>query len=133
MCVHNAVLGTGPDIQRKDVPVPVGSTLQNQTIELYALHCKRPLKTLLRVSQSCPTLCDPMDCGPARLLRPGDSPGKNTGVGCHSLLQGIFLTQGSNPGLPHCRQILYRLHVMKWGKGKSLVDYKNKERVVFFF
>ena len=33
----------------------------------------------------------------------GDSPGKNTGVGCHSLLQGIFPTQGSNPGLPHCR------------------------------
>ena len=32
----------------------------------------------------------------------GDSPGKNTGVGCHSLLQGIFLTQGSNPGLLHC-------------------------------
>ena len=37
------------------------------------------------------------------------SPGKNTGVGCHSLLQGIFLTQGSNPGLPHCRQMLYPL------------------------
>ena len=34
-------------------------------------------------------------------------PGKNTGVGCHFLLQGIFLTQGSNPGLLHCRQILY--------------------------
>ena len=32
-----------------------------------------------------------------------NSPGKNTGVGCHFLLQGIFLTQGSNPGLPHCR------------------------------
>ena len=35
--------------------------------------------------------------------------GMNTGVGCHFLLQGIFLTQGSNPGLPHCRQTLYRL------------------------
>ena len=35
---------------------------------------------------------------------PWDSPGKNTGVGCHFLLQGIFLTQGSNPGLLHCRQ-----------------------------
>ena len=34
---------------------------------------------------------------------------KNTGVGCHSLLQGIFTTQGSNPGFPHCRQILYCL------------------------
>jgi len=36
---------------------------------------------------------------PTRLLRPWDFPGKNTGVGCHFLLQGIFLTQGSNPGL----------------------------------
>ena len=39
----------------------------------------------------------------------GDSPGKNTGVGCHALLQGLFPTQGLNPGLPHCRQILYHL------------------------
>ena len=37
------------------------------------------------------------------------SPGKNTGVGCHSLLQGIFSTQGSNLSLPHCRQIFYHL------------------------
>ena len=40
-----------------------------------------------------------------------DSPGKNTGVGCHFLLQRIFLTQGSNPGLLHSRQTLYRLSV----------------------
>ena len=40
---------------------------------------------------------------------PWNSPGKNNGVGCHSLLQGIFLTQGSNLGLLHCRQILYHL------------------------
>ena len=38
-----------------------------------------------------------------------DFPGKNTGVGSHFLLQEIFLTQGLNPGLPHCRQTLYRL------------------------
>ena len=38
-----------------------------------------------------------------------DFPGKSTGVGCHFLLQGIFLTQGSNPGLPHCRQTPYCL------------------------
>ena len=38
-----------------------------------------------------------------------DSPGQNTGVGCHFLLQGIFPTQGSNPGLPHCRWVLYHL------------------------
>ena len=41
------------------------------------------------------------------LLYPWNSPGKNTGVGCHFLLQGIFLIQGSNPGLLHCRQMLY--------------------------
>ena len=46
---------------------------------------------------------------PARLLCPWGSPGKNTGVGCHALLQGIFPTQGLNPGLPHCRRILHQL------------------------
>ena len=47
--------------------------------------------------QSCRTLCNTMDCTivPARLLCPWDSPGKNTGVGCHAFLQGIFLIQGS--------------------------------------
>ena len=46
---------------------------------------------------------------PARLLCPWISPGKNTGVGSHSFLQGIFLIQGLNPSLLHCRQILYSL------------------------
>ena len=43
-----------------------------------------------------------------------NSPGKNTEVSCHALLQGIFLTQGLNPGLPPCRQILYHLSHQKW-------------------
>ena len=51
------------------------------------------------VAQSCLT----------RLLCPWDFPGKSIGVGCHFLLQGIFMTQGSNPGLPHCKQMLYPL------------------------
>ena len=59
--------------------------------------------------QSCLTLCNPMDCSPSGSSVHGDSPGKNTGIGCHDLLQGIFPTQGSNLGLPHCRQILYHL------------------------
>ena len=46
---------------------------------------------------------------PARLPCPQNSPGKNTGVGCHALPQGIFPTQGSNQSLFHCRQILYHL------------------------
>ena len=52
------------------------------------------------VAQSCPHRLQP-----TRLLCPRGSPGENTGVGCHSLLQSIFLTQRVNPGLPHCRQI----------------------------
>ena len=46
---------------------------------------------------------------PTRLLCPGSSPGKNTEVGCHSLLQRIFPTHGLNQSLLHCRQILYHL------------------------
>ena len=55
------------------------------------------------------TLCNSMDCSPPASPVHGDSPGKNTGVGCHVLLQGIFPTQGLNPGLLHCRQIFYSL------------------------
>ena len=55
------------------------------------------------------------------LYSPCNSPGQNTGVGSLSLLQGIFPTQGLNPGLPHCRQILYQLshkgspRILEWG------------------
>ena len=47
---------------------------------------------------------------PRGLYTPWNSPGQNPGVGSCSLLQGIFPTQGSNPGLPHCRRILYQLN-----------------------
>jgi len=47
---------------------------------------------------------------PHGLYSPWNSPGQNTGVGSLSLLQGIFPTQGSNPGLPHCKRILYQLN-----------------------
>ena len=60
---------------------------------------------IMKVAQSCPALCDPME-----LYNPWDSPGQNTGVGSCSLLQGIFPTHGLNPGLPHCRWILYQLN-----------------------
>ena len=53
---------------------------------------------LCLVTQSCLTLCDPMDYSPPCFSIHGDSPGKNTGVGCHALHQGIFPTQRSNPG-----------------------------------
>ena len=59
--------------------------------------------------QSRLTLCDPMNCSPPGSSAHGDFPGKNTGVGCHALLQGIFPTQGSNPDPLHGRWILYHL------------------------
>ena len=58
------------------------------------------------VAQLCSTLCDLMDCNPPGPSVHGDSSGKNTGVGCHALLQGTFPTQGLNLGLPHCRWTL---------------------------
>ena len=60
-------------------------------------------------TQWCPTLCDPMDCSTPGSAVHEDSPGKNTGVDGHAVLQGIFPTQGPNLGLPHCRRFLYRL------------------------
>ena len=59
------------------------------------------------VAKLCPTLVTPWTV--ARLFYPWDSPGKNTGVGCHFLFQGIFPTQELNPGLLHYRQIFYQL------------------------
>ena len=62
----------------------------------------RKLKGVLctKLLPSCPNLCNPTDCSMS---------GKNTGVGCHVFLQGIFLTQGLNLGLLHCRQTPYCL------------------------
>ena len=57
----------------------------------------------MKVTQSCPTLRI------HGLYSPWNSPGQNTGVGSLSLFQGVFPTQGLNPGLPHCRHILYQL------------------------
>ena len=68
-----------------------------------------PALVLCLVAQLCPTLCNAMDCNLPGSSVNGDSPGKNTELGCHILLHRIFPTQGSNPGLPYCRQILYHL------------------------
>ena len=73
------------------------------------------------------SLCDPVDCSP-----PGssswNSPGKNTGMGSHSLLQGIFPTQGSNLGLPHCRQGLYHLSHQEHHMELLLLDQHRRWR-----
>ena len=112
-----------------DIPFSKGSTWpRNQTWGF--LHCMQSLYCLSQkpcpyvlclVAQSCLTLCDTMDCSPPGSSVHGDSPSKNSGVDCHAPLQGIFLTQGSNPGLPHYRKILYlseppgKPHI-DWGK-----------------
>ena len=87
-----------------------------------------------KLIQLCPTLCNPMDCSPSGSSVLGDSLGKNTGVSCHALLQGIFPTQGLNLGLPHYMQILYCLshqgspntgrlaYSMKWQKDRTLKE-----------
>ena len=77
-------------------------------------------KVEVKATQLCLTLCDPMD-----YICPWNCPGQNTAVGSLSLLQGIFPTQGSNPGLPHYRQILYQLS----HKGSP----KILERVAYLF
>ena len=61
------------------------------------------------VAQLCPTLCDPMDCSPAG-SSVWDFSGKDTGVGCHFLLQGIFQTQGVESESPALQQVLYWLN-----------------------
>ena len=63
------------------------------------------VKGKVLVAQSGLSICYPIDCSPPGSFCLWNSPGKNTEVGCHSLL----LAQGSNLGLPHCRQTLYQL------------------------
>ena len=68
------------------------------------------------VAQSCLTLCDPLDCSPPGSSVHGDSPGKNTGVGCHFLLQGIFAIQGSN---------LHFLCLLHWKTDALLLSHQG--------
>ena len=88
----------------------------------------RPLCAVRLVAQSCLTPCDPMNCSPSGSSVHGDSPGQNTGVGCHALLQGIFPKQGLNPVLFHCRQILYHLSY----QGRNRVK-KNAFVLIYFY
>ena len=76
---------------------------------------------LCLIAQLCPTVCDSMDCSLPDSSIHGNSPGKNTGVGCHALLQGIFPTQELNPGLLHYRWILY--HLCHQGSSFSYIGY----------
>ena len=86
-----------------DLPGP-GIEPWSLTLQADALPSEPPGKPgrwQMPLLQLCSTLCDPMDC-------PWRSPGQTTEMGSLSLLQGIFLAQGWNPGLPHCRWLLYQ-------------------------
>ena len=78
--------------------------------------------------QSCLTLCDPMDCSPPGSYCPWDSPGKNTRVGFHALLQGIFLTQGLNMCFLHCWWILYPLSQL----GSQILVYSTTKNIYIY-
>ena len=112
-----------PETAAHQVPLSLGfSRLLPGVGCHFLLQCMK-VKRESEVAQSCLTLSDPMDCSPpgssvhgifqARVLEwvaiaysSCNTPSQNTGVGSPSLLQGIFPTQGSNPGLLNCRQII---------------------------
>ena len=79
------------------------------------------LSVLRLFAQWCLTLCSPMDCSPPGSSVHRDSPGKNTGVGCHALLQGIFPTQGLSLGLPHW---FFRRFFTVWATREALSSSK---------
>ena len=84
--------------------------IQNHFITSLFIKANFSACTCAKLIQLCPTLCDATECSPLGSSVLGYSPDKNTGVGCHALFQGIFLTQGLNFCLLwflHCRRILY--------------------------
>ena len=89
----------------------------------FSLNCLK--KQTFSLSKSCSVVSD--SSRPHGLYSPWNSPGQNTGVGSLSLHQGIFPTQGSNPGLPHCRQILCQLILYQLShKGSWSFSLNNK-------
>ena len=79
------------------------------------------------IAKMCLTLVWPRGLLPSRLLCPWDFPGRNTGVGCCFLLQGIFSTQGSNLCLLYCRRILYQLS--RLGSLYKAFQHMNYKRI----
>ena len=82
-----------------------------------------------KIALSCVQLLQSHELESTRLLCPWNSPGKNPGVDCHSLLQGIFPTWRLNPGCLNCRQILYHLSY----QGSPLYDYMPTKNLLSIF
>ena len=68
------------------------------------------VKVKVLFAQWCLILCEPMEWSLPGSSVHGISLSKNTGAGCHFLLHGIFLTQGLDPGVPHCARFWWRLN-----------------------
>ena len=110
-------------INYKDLLCSTGNYIQHLVMTYNGKESKKEMCVCVSRSVVSDSL-RPHRLQPARLLCPWDSPGKNTGVDCHNILQRIFPTQGLNPGLLHCRQILYCL---------SYREVLKKEIVIFIF
>ena len=92
-------------LKKRKVGKSCGGESQDRLREKNVPHSKGPAKfASVSFAQLCLALCDS-----TRVLCPWNSPGKNTGVGCHFFLQKIFPIQGSNLRFLHCRHILYHL------------------------
>ena len=86
---------------------PMDCSMTVSSVFHYLRVCSNSCPLSENESESCSTVSDSL--WPHGLCSSWNSPGQNTGVGSLFLLQGVFAAQGSNPGLPHCRQILYQL------------------------
>ena len=104
------------------------SVLYSRSLLIFYFICSRVYKcekVKVSVTPSCVTLCNPRDYSPLGLLWSWNSPGKNTGMSSHSLLQGISLTPESNLGLLHCRQFLYHL------SHQGIKAYVNRKLLIY--
>ena len=104
--LQNGLVGSpcSPRDSQESSPTPQCKSINSSGLSL--LHSKpRELIKLQKESESCSVVSDSFVIP----YSPWNSPGQNTGAGGLPLLQGIFPTQGLNPSLPHCRQILYQL------------------------
>ena len=92
-----------------DDPAGVGNLISGSSaFSKSSLDIWKFMVHILLKLQSCPTLCDPMDYSPSGSSCPWGFSRQEYWSGCHALLQGIFPTQGWNPGLLHCRWILHQ-------------------------
>ena len=104
----SGLMAWGEKLQSSSHPKAKSTTREAEHLDLNPSLATHYLDVLSRSVMSN-SLWPPGLCSPPGSSVHEDSPGKNTGVSCHALLQGIFPTQGLNPGLLHCKWILYRL------------------------